>query len=74
MQTPFFPTLRSRLAALGRRTVHTLRHTSLPQLEQCLESYLPVQLLSAEDEGTNSRQRIYSLRLTFQCFTAKSFR
>lgn len=68
MHTPYFPTLRSRLAALGQRTVETLRHTSLPQLEQCLGTYLPVHLLSAEDEGTNSRERIYSLRLTFQCF------
>jgi len=68
VHTPYFPTLRSRLAALGRRTVHTLRHTSLPQLENCLEAYLPVHLLSAEDEGTNSRDRIYSLRLTFRCF------
>jgi hypothetical protein len=33
-----------------------------------LGTYLPVHLLSAEDEGTNSRERIYSLRLTFQCF------
>ena len=68
MHTPYFPILRSRLAALGRRTVHTLRHTSLPQLEQCLGTYLPVHFLSSEDEGTNSRERIYSLRLTFQCF------
>jgi hypothetical protein len=33
-----------------------------------VESYLPVPLLSAEDEGANSRDRIFSLRLTFQCF------
>jgi hypothetical protein len=58
MQTPYFPSLRSRLAALGQRTVQTLRHTSLPQLDQCLGTYLPVHLLSSEDEGTNSRERI----------------
>jgi hypothetical protein len=68
MHTPYFPTLRSRLAPLGRRTLHTLRRVSLPQLEACLGTYLPVHLLSAEDEGANSRERIYSLRLTFQCF------
>jgi hypothetical protein len=68
MHTPYFPTLRSRLAPLGRRALQTLRHVSLPQLETCLGTYLPVHLLSAEDEGTNSRERIYSLRLTFQCF------
>ena len=30
--------------------------------------YLPLDLLSAEDQGPNSRERIYSLRLTFQGF------
>ncbi len=68
MYTPYFPALRSRLAPLGRRALQTLRHVSLPQLEACLDTYLPVHLLSAEDEGANSRERIYSLRLTFQCF------
>jgi len=68
MHTPYFPTLRSRLAALGRRTAQALRRISLPQLEQCLLSYLPLDLLSAEDQGPNSRERIYSLRLTFQGF------
>jgi DDE family transposase len=68
MHTPYFPTLRCRLAALGRRSAQALRRISLPQLEQCLLSYLPIYLLSAEDEGANSRERIYSLRLTFQCF------
>lgn len=68
MHTPYFPALRSRLAPLGRGALQTLRHVSLPQLESCLGAYLPVHLLSAEDEGANSRQRIYSLRLTFQCF------
>lgn len=67
IHTPYFPALRSRLAALGRRTVESLRHLALPQLAGCLEKYLPVHLLSAEDEGANSRDRIYSLRLTFQC-------
>lgn len=67
MYTPYFPTLRSRLAARGIRTLQTLRHSSLPQLERCLKTYLPAGLLAAADEGTNSRERIYSLRLTFQC-------
>jgi Transposase DDE domain len=67
MHTPYFPTLRSRLAALGTRTVQVLRHSSLPHLERCLETYLPAGLLAAADEGANSRERIYSLRLTFQC-------
>jgi hypothetical protein len=68
MHTPFFPALRSRLAALGRRTAQTLRQTTLAQLQQHLRDFLPAPLLSAEDEGPNSRERVFSLRLTFECF------
>src|SRR4029077_17875898 len=66
--TPYFPTLRSRLAALGRRTAQTLRQTTLSQLQEHLRDLLPVPLRSAEDEGPNSRDRIDSLRLTCECF------
>lgn len=68
MQTPYFPTFRCLLAALGRRTSRTVRQMSLPELGDRLQSYLPAQLLSSEEEGPNSREAIYSLRLTFQCF------
>src|SRR5213594_4831351 len=64
MHTPFFPALRSRLAALGHR-VQTLRQHSLCQLELLLGPFLPPGLLSQADEGPNSRDRIYSLRRTF---------
>src|SRR6266404_9116635 len=68
MPTPYFPAFRSRLAPLGRRTVQTLRQTTLAQLQQHLRDFLPAPLLSAEDEGVNSRERVFSLRLTFECF------
>ena len=68
MLTPYFPALRSRLAALGRRTAQTVRQTTLAQLQQHLHDLLPAPLLSSEDEGPNSRERIYTLRLTFECF------
>ena len=68
MHTPYFPTFRSRLAALGRRTAHHLRQATLAQLEEHLRDFLPAPLLSAEDQGPNSRDRIFSLRLTFECF------
>jgi len=68
MNTPFFPAFRSRLAASGHRTVQTLRQTTLAQLQQHLRDFLPAPLLSAEDEGPNSRERIFSLRLTLECF------
>jgi len=68
MTTPSFPVFRSRLAALGRRTAHALRQATLAELQEHLRDFLPAPLLSAEDQGPNSRQRVFSLRLTFECF------
>ncbi len=68
MHTPYFPALRSRLAALGRRTAHSLRQTTLAQLQEYLRDFLPCPMLAAEDEGPNSRERVFSLRMTFECF------
>jgi hypothetical protein len=56
------------LAALGRRTLQTVRQTTLTQLQQHRRDFLPAPLLSAEEEGPNSRERVFSLRLTFECF------
>jgi Transposase DDE domain len=68
MHTPFFPAFRSRMAALGQRTVRCVRQITLAQLQQHLGRFVPSPLLSSEDEGLNSRERAYSLRLTFECF------
>lgn len=68
MQTVSFRSFRSHSVTLGRRIAQSFRGHGLPELEKCVESYLPVPLLSAEDQGPNSRERIFSLRLTFQCF------
>jgi Transposase DDE domain len=68
MDTPYFPPLRSRLAPLGRRTAQTIRQATLAQLQQHLRDFLPAPLLSAEDDGANSRERVFTLRLTFECF------
>src|SRR5258707_7695052 len=68
MQTPCFPAFRSQLAARGRRTAHTVRQTTLAQLQQHVRDFLPPPLLAAEDDGVNSRERVFSLRLTFECF------
>jgi hypothetical protein len=68
MDTPFFPPWRSRLAALGRRTAHALRQATLGQLQQHLRDVLPAPLLSATDQGPNSRERVFSLCFTFECF------
>jgi len=66
--TPYFPALRSRLASLGRRTAQAIGQSTLRQLQQHLSGLLPASLLSAEDDGPNSRERVYSLRLTMECF------
>jgi len=68
MQTPFFPAFRSRLAALGRRSAHSLRQATLGQLQDRIRDLLPAQLLSAEEDGPHSRERDFPLRLTFECF------
>ena len=68
MHTPYFPALRSRLAALGRRTAQTVRQATLGQLQEHCRDLIPAPLLCAEEEGHNSRERIFSLRLTCECF------
>jgi Transposase DDE domain len=62
--TPFFPAFRPRLAALGARVQH-LRQQSLQQLDQLFGPFLPPALLAQAEEGSNSRDRIYSVRRTF---------
>jgi len=68
MTTPFFPALRVRLAAMGRRQFHALRQLHFPALLEELRQWIPPQLLASEEEGPNSRDRVFSLRLTFECF------
>ena len=68
MHTPYLPAFRCRLAALGRRTAQSLRQATLSQLQDRFRDWLPAPLLSAEEEGPNSRDRVFNLRLTFECF------
>lgn len=53
---------------MGRRTAQTIRQATLNQLQEHLRQLLPAPLLSATEEGPNSRQRIFSVALTFECF------
>jgi hypothetical protein len=68
MQTPFFPTFRAKLAACRSSATQKIRRASLAELETYMASIFPPQLLSQADEGLNSRERIFTLRLTLQCF------
>ena len=45
-----------------------MRHLDFPPLAEKLRLLLPPELLASQDEGPNSRDRIYTLRLTFECF------
>jgi hypothetical protein len=68
MHTPFFPAFRPKLAACRSSATQKLRQASLSQLESYLASIFPPELLSQAEEGGNSRDRIFTLRLTLQCF------
>jgi hypothetical protein len=68
MYTPFFPPFRPRLAPCRRAATQQVQQASLAQLEHYLAGIFPLHLLSQEEEGANSRDRIFSLLLTFQCF------
>jgi Transposase DDE domain len=64
MDTPFFPPWRSRLAAFGRRLVRC-RKATLSRLEEQFGQFLPPHLLSQNEQGPNSRERVFPLRRTF---------
>ncbi len=66
--TPFFPALRAQLAAQGQRVGQSLRQLDFPPLLQHLRQLIPAELVAASEDGPNSRDRIFNLRLTFECF------
>lgn len=68
MNTPCFPQFRPVLAPCRRHLTREVRRASLVELERYLEGVFPPYLLAQQDEGLNSRDRIYTLWLTFQCF------
>jgi len=68
MVTPFFPALRATLAAQSRRSFQSLRQLDFPPMVEQLRQLLPPELLAANDDGSGSRERVFSLRLTFECF------
>jgi hypothetical protein len=67
MSTPFFPAWRARLAAFGRQA-RIASSKPLPHLEKLFGFLLPPGLLSQTEEGTNSRDRFYSVQTTFWAF------
>jgi len=67
MHTPFFPAWRGRLGPMGRR-VGQLRQHSLLQLDQLFGRFLPAGLRAQTEEGSNSRERVFTVRRTFFAF------
>ena len=67
MQTPFFPSWRAQLGAL-RPTRQRLAAKPLPAIQKLFASWIAPAALAQEDDGLNSRDRIFSIRLTFWAF------
>jgi len=68
MHTPYFPAFRPQLAPARRCASQQIRQANLHELERFLQGIFPAHLLAQEEEGRNSRDRIFTLCLTLQCF------
>ena len=69
--TPFFPSLRSTLAPLGRRSIAVLqgiRQKTLSQIEQRFSPALPDSLFPKYRSGDHSRERVFTLPRTLWCW------
>ena len=71
MSTPFFPSLRSSLAALGRG-LRSAPSTRTPEIQLFLESLLPAGFFAPEESGPNSRKRLFTLERTFWLFVFRA--
>lgn len=68
MRTPYFPLLRPRLAARKAFSPAFSLPPDCSRLQTLLQSFFPPFLLSQCDEKENSRERLWTLRLTFWTF------
>jgi hypothetical protein len=70
MKTPFFPAWRPRLNPL-KPALQKVRAQPLPAVQNLFASALPPELLLQQSHGCHSRERIFSLALTFWAFLAQ---
>ena len=73
--TPFFPSFRPALAALGSRStglLHRVRSYTLCQLESSLGCWMPTGLFPKASDKENSRDRDYTRWRTFWCMLWQS--
>jgi hypothetical protein len=70
MTTPFFPAWRPRLNPL-KPALQKVRAQPLPALQQLFAAALPPELLAQEASGPHSRERVFTLALTFWAFLSQ---
>src|SRR5678816_2002474 len=70
MHTPFFPAWRPRLNPL-KPVLQKVRAQPLPAIQSLFASALPSELLVPQAHGCHSRERIFTLALTFWAFLAQ---
>jgi hypothetical protein len=73
MNTPYFPAFRPQLAPARNAATQRMHRATLHELEHFLQSIFPAHLLAQEDQGPNSRDRIFTICLTLQCFLWQAF-
>jgi hypothetical protein len=70
MNTPFFPAWRPRLNPL-KPVLQKVRSQPLPAVQNLFACALPQELLLPQSHGCHSRERIFTLALTFWAFLAQ---
>jgi hypothetical protein len=70
MNTPFFPAWRPRLNPL-KPVLHKVRSRPLSAIQSLFGSALPEQALAQQEQGSHSRERVFTLALTFWAFLAQ---
>jgi Transposase DDE domain len=67
-KTPYFREWRRRLGPMGRKAVKRLRGNSLQELDERLVALVPADTFKPEHSRDHSRSRIFTFRLTLECF------
>jgi hypothetical protein len=66
--TPYFREWRRRLGPMGKKAVKQLRGNTLQELDERLAALVPANTFNPEKSKDHSRSRIFTFRLTIECF------